>query len=447
MAAHASSRQTYSLPLIIAYLATVLLGIAALGWWFWPDSEATNKSKSFAAAEIANAYDSPADFKQPKNIKSALRNQATPEQSASRVIQKQLYDLQRYIRNLATGKPSVRPNWIGKSFVGVGIDPEKCPVKFRDSVTTVRRYTRADTAPEFSDDRAFQQFLANTMATVLNCEDFWVDIRIEKLEKIGEEFAVTLLAESVGSRDQDKDERDQSGKLKKVVQVSSVWQTTWKKNGANEFQLLTSDIPATEFVTLNLNFPRLFFDCTKSIISNNGCYSEQLIFGVDQWAAKIPGIDTQGNSGLSIGDVNNDGLDDIYLCQPQGVANRLFIQKRNGTAVDESIKYGVNLLDQSQSSLLVDLDNDGDQDLVVATKSDLVLMTNTGEGRYEIIDKLDRCCDGLSLSAADYDNDGDVDLFLSRQAKSRASAEIADPATNSLAGSLTAPQRRVISFR
>ena len=244
----------------------------------------------------------------------------------------------------------------------------------------------------------------------------------------------TVLAESVGSREQNNDERDKTNSRRRVFQVSSVWQTTWSKAGANQYQLLTAEVPATEIVTLSINEPRMFFDCTDSILGKNRCFRQQLIYGVDQWASKLPGIDTQGNSGLSIGDINNDGLDDIYLCQPQGIANRLLIQKQDGTAVDESLKYGVNLLDESRSSLMIDLDNDGDQDLVVATKSSLVFMSNTNEGRFEIIKKLDRCCDGLSLSAADFDNDGDVDLFLSREPKPRANVQIADPAINLLAG-------------
>ena len=435
MAAHASSRQSYPL-LITAYLAVVLFGIGALIWWIWPDSKATANSNSFIAAETAGAYDSPSDFKQSKDVRAVLREQATPDQSASRAIQLQLNDLQRYIRNLATKKASVRPKWIGKSFVGVGVEPKKFPVKYKDSVTTVSRYRGTDTAPQFSGNQAFQQFIANTLVSVVNCDNFWIDIRLEKLKQSGDQFTATLLAESVGSREQNTDEREQSGNLRKVLQVSSVWETTWSKQEGSDFQLLTAKVPAAEMVAFNLNAPQLFFDCTDSIIGDNSCLRKQLAYGVDQWASKLPGIDTQGNFGLSIGDVNNDGIDDVYLCQPQGIANRLFIQRRNGTAVEESLKYGVNLLDESRSSLFVDLDNDGDQDLVVATKSGLVLMTNTGEGRYEIINKLDRCGDGLSLSAADYDNDGDIDLFLSRQAKPQPSVRINNSATNLLAGSL-----------
>ncbi len=431
------SRQESSSLITIAYLgllAVFLLGGVTLAWRWWQGAEPV---AVVSPTTFEDAYDSPAEFRPSENTRQKLLSQITPEQSASRSIQLQLKELERYIRNQVTGKASVRPAWIGRDFNGVGIDPEKRQLIREGLVTNVSRYKTSDTAPNFAGDRAFQQFIANTMAPVIDCEDFRVDVRLENLELNGDGgFKATLLTESVGSREQTNDEWEQSGNRKKVLQVSSVWQTTWTQADAKQLRLLSAEVPAAEFLTLSLNTPQLFLECTDSILGSSGCLREQLIYGVDQWASKLPGIDTQGNLGLSVGDVNNDGRDDIYVCQPQGLPNRLLIQRRDGTAVDESEKYGVNLLDESRSSLLVDLDNDGDQDLVVATKTDLVLLTNLGSSGFEVVETIDRCCDGLSLAAADYDNDGDVDLFLCRKPAARASLQNSDVPVNFLAGSL-----------
>ena len=446
MARTASSRQASS-PLLtitnVAVVTVLMLVGGALAWWYWLKSDSSPETSLSIVAETTGAYNAPTDHKPSENIRQILIDRMTPEQSATRMIQGQLSDLQRYIRDQTTGKPTVRPEWIGQSFIGVGIDPEKYLVKQNDLVTNVRRYTRSETAPQFAGNRAFQQFIANTMAPVAICEDFRVNIRLEELHQSGEQFTATLIAESFGSHEPSGQELEPTAVLKKIMQISSVWQTKWARMGDKQLQLLNVKVPASEIVKLNLN-PKAssqFFDCTDSILANNGCLRKQLIFGVDQWASKLPGIDTQGNFGLSIGDVNNDGLDDIYLCQSHGVPNLLLIQKRDGTVVDKSQQAGVNLLDDSHSSLLVDLDNDGDQDLVVATKTELVVMSNLGttdfeDSHFEITARLDRCCDGLSLSAADYDNDGDIDLFLCREPTSRASASIAEPAVNILAGSM-----------
>ena len=51
------------------------------------------------------------------------------------------------------------------------------------------------------------------------------------------------------------------------------------------------------------------------------------------------GIDIGGWQGLAIGDVNGDGLEDVYICQPGGLPNRLYVQNADGSA-DRSLARG-----------------------------------------------------------------------------------------------------------
>ena len=62
--------------------------------------------------------------------------------------------------------------------------------------------------------------------------------------------------------------------------------------------------------------------------------------------------------------------------------------------------------------MFVDLDNDGDEDLAVTTDEFLVLFSNSGKGIFQLEHRLLSGFDGGSLSAADFDNDGDLDLFV-----------------------------------
>ncbi len=93
----------------------------------------------------------------------------------------------------------------------------------------------------------------------------------------------------------------------------------------------------------------------------------------------IAGIENKGvwNSGVAVGDVNADGLLDIYVCtnvgdEPADKANFLFINtglNEDGTPVfqDKAREYGVEEFGYSQNAAFLDYDLDGDIDLYVLT--------------------------------------------------------------------------------
>ena len=54
-------------------------------------------------------------------------------------------------------------------------------------------------------------------------------------------------------------------------------------------------------------------------------YRHQLRLGVDHWRTVLDGavgIDVFGSNGVSVGDIDGDGWDDLYVSQPSGLLNR-----------------------------------------------------------------------------------------------------------------------------
>ena len=132
---------------------------------------------------------------------------------------------------------------------------------------------------------------------------------------------------------------------------------------------------------------------------------------------------------MSIADVNGDGLEDIFLGNAKNSAGALFIQTKTGGYTQRSVETFSN--DNKYEDLyshFFDYDGDGDQDLYVCSGgggsftqgSSLLqdrLYENDGKGNFKRTDALPSM---LSVSSAvssyDYDQDGDLDLFVGGRA-------------------------------
>lgn len=193
------------------------------------------------------------------------------------------------------------------------------------------------------------------------------------------------------------------------AEYSATWQCTWNAQWPPKLE----SIEVTEFETVRSD-ESWFVDGTMAVIGGSPRFDAQVVRGVGYWAERISRIGDlamTGHHGVAVGDVNGDGLEDLYVCDGGSLPNQLYLQQADGTAKEVAAEWGVAWLEDSRSALLVDLDNDGDQDLVVATIAMIAFAENTGAGRFELKGGFPGAPYPFSLSAADFDLDGDLDLY------------------------------------
>ena len=201
-----------------------------------------------------------------------------------------------------------------------------------------------------------------------------------------------------------------------ALEQHATWDAGWSPGAAGEPPRL-SWLEVVDFEQATSRQPggALFADCTESVLGGNRSYADQFLRGMNHWFQRIQDrspLELFGNPGLAVGDVNGDGFDDLYVCQEAGLPNRLFVQNPDGTATEASAARGIDWLQSSRSALFVDLDNDADQDLVVAIHGGVVVAENDGKGKFRIRDILSTTDDTMSLSAVDYDLDGRLDIYV-----------------------------------
>ncbi|MBV9761228.1 MAG: VCBS repeat-containing protein [Acidobacteriaceae bacterium] len=200
-------------------------------------------------------------------------------------------------------------------------------------------------------------------------------------------------------------------------QRTGYWSLTWTALSTGGYRITRWQM---EDQVRSRSTQPFFTDVTESRFEGVASYYSQLIYGVDHWRTVMDaasGIDIYGHNGVSVGDIDGDGLDDLYICQPAGLPNRLFRNRGDGTFEDMTESSGLGLLDNTACAIFADFDNDGRQDLVVVRAGGPLLFLNQGAGRFKLKPDAFRFATTpqgtfTGAAAADYNRDGWLDIYF-----------------------------------
>ncbi len=128
---------------------------------------------------------------------------------------------------------------------------------------------------------------------------------------------------------------------------------------------------------------------------------------------------------LAKADVNGDGLEDVFIGGAIDQPGVLYLQNKDNTCgISSSQPWAADSVSEEVSAIFFDADNDGDNDLYVVSGGNEYddgspeyednLYINNGKGIFAKANAAlpQMLSSKLAITAADFDNDGDMDLFV-----------------------------------
>lgn len=222
------------------------------------------------------------------------------------------------------------------------------------------------------------------------------------------------------------------GKTKKIDSVKIDWP-------GNRYQIL-KDVRIDTILSVNIKDAKVQSEINKNVLTNQSYFSDitssrGIHFNhrekdfVDFNIQKLlPHKFSEFGPGIATGDIDQNGTDDFIIGGSTGYSAQIFLQQQNGSFKERLLTTDTGFTikkSQDLGLLLFDADNDQDLDLYITSggfsqKSESEIYqdrfyANDGKGNFKLdtnalpINKVSK----FAVKAADFDKDGDLDLFIS----------------------------------